>query len=84
MYEYFVGFRYLASRSRASLSIISLISIVGVFLGVTALVSVVSVTGGFQETFRDKVLGINSHVLIMTYAQEDFSEYRDVQALVEK
>lgn len=83
MYESFVGLRYLLSRSRASLSIISLISILGVFLGVTALVSVVSVTGGFQEEFRDKVLGVNSHLLVMTYAQDDFREYRDVQKRIE-
>lgn len=84
MYELFVGLRYLASRSRASLSIISVVSILGVFLGVTALVSVVSVTGGFQEEFRDKVLGVNSHLLVMTFAQDDFREYREVQARIER
>ncbi len=83
MYEFFVGMRYLLSRSRFSLSIITVISVLGVFLGVTALVSVVSVAGGFQETFRDKVLGVNSHVLVMTYAQDDFREYRQVQQLIE-
>jgi len=53
-------------------------------LGVTALVSVVSVAGGFEDAFRDKVLGVNSHILIMTYAQDDFREYRDVQKSVEE
>lgn len=71
------------SRSRASLSTISIISIFGVMLGVTALISVISVTGGFQEAFRDKVLGVNSHVLIMTYGQNSFEEYNEVRALVE-
>ena len=83
MFEYFVGLRYLLSRARASLSIISIISILGVMLGVTALVSVVSVASGFEEVFRDKVLGVNSHVLVMTYKQDDFREYRDIQAKLE-
>lgn len=79
MFEYFAGLRYLLNRSRISLSIISIISICGVCLGVTALVSVVSVAGGFEDEFRDKVLGVNSHVLVMTYKQDDFREYREVQ-----
>ena len=83
MFEYFVGLRYLLNRSRVSLSIISIISIIGVFLGVTALVSVISVASGFEETFRDKVLGVNSHVLVMTYKQDDFREYREVQKKLE-
>ena len=83
MFEYFVGLRYLLNRARVSLSIISIISICGVMLGVTALISVVSVASGFEEVFRDKVLGVNSHVLVMTYKQDDFREYRDVQATLE-
>lgn len=84
MFEYFVGLRNLLSRARASLSIISMISICGVCLGVTALVSVISVASGFEETFRDKVLGVNSHILVMTYKQDDFREYRDVQTKIEE
>lgn len=83
MFEYFTGLRYLLNRSRVGLSIISIISICGVCLGVMALVSVVSVASGFEETFRDKVLGVNSHVLVMTYQQDDFREYRDVQKTLE-
>ena len=83
MFEYFAGLRYLLNRSRISLSIISIISICGVCLGVMALVSVVSVAGGFEDEFRDKVLGVNSHVLVMTYKQDDFREYRDVQEKIE-
>lgn len=61
-----------------------MISICGVCLGVTALVSVISVASGFEETFRDKVLGVNSHILVMTYKQDDFREYRDVQTKIEE
>lgn len=83
MFEYFVGLRYLLNRTRISLSIITMISIFGVFLGVMALVTVVSVAGGFEDSFRDKVLGVNSHMLVMTYKQDDFREYRDIQSQLE-
>lgn len=83
MYEHFIGLRHLRSRARASLSTIALISVLGVCLGVGALVAVVSVTGGFQETFRNKVLGVNSHVLVMSNSQIGLHEYRLLQTLIE-
>ena len=54
------------------------VSIVGVSIGVLALVVVLSVTSGFQQSFKSKVLGVNAHIDIMKYGQ-DFSDYRDVQ-----
>ncbi len=54
------------------------VSIVGVAIGVLALVVVLSVTSGFQQSFKQKVLGVNAHVIIMKYGQ-DFSEYRDIE-----
>jgi lipoprotein-releasing system permease protein len=53
------------------------VSIFGVALGVQALVVVLSVTSGFQQSFKQKVLGVNAHVIVMKYGM-DFSEYRDV------
>lgn len=50
-------------------------------LGVAALLSVLSITSGFQREFRDKVLGVNSHVLVLRYGV-DFDEYREVIAQV--
>jgi lipoprotein-releasing system permease protein len=61
------------------------VSIVGVAIGVQALVTVLSVTSGFQQSFRQKVLGVNAHVIVMKWGQ-DFSEYQEVEkkALKEK
>ncbi len=56
---------------------ITLISIIGVALGVAALLAVLSITTGFEESFRDKVLGVNAHVLILKYGRE-FREYPEV------
>jgi lipoprotein-releasing system permease protein len=74
-----VGFRYLRSKKRASISVISVIAITGVALGVAALLAVTSITSGFQREFRNKVLGVNAHVLVLKYGL-NFDEYRDVVA----
>jgi lipoprotein-releasing system permease protein len=71
--------RYLRAKKRATVSVISFIAITGVALGVGALLSVVSITSGFQHEFRDKVLGVNAHVLVLKYGL-NFDEYRDVIA----
>ena len=42
-----------------------------------ALLAVMAITGGFQDAFRNKILGVNAHVLILKYGL-DFSEYREV------
>ena len=42
-----------------------------------------SVTGGFQSQFREKVLGVNAHVLVLKYSA-DFREYREIMKMVEK
>ncbi|MDP9035473.1 MAG: ABC transporter permease [Myxococcota bacterium] len=63
-------------------SISTALAIGGVTLGVAALTIVMSVTGGFQEQFREKVLGVNAHVLVLKYSI-DFREYRDVMRKVE-
>ncbi len=72
-----IGWRYLRSKKRRTVSVITFIAVSGVALGVAALFAVLSITSGFQEEFRNKVLGVNAHVLVMKYGL-DFEEYRDV------
>ncbi|MBI5535348.1 MAG: ABC transporter permease [Deltaproteobacteria bacterium] len=73
-----IAYRYLGSRNRgAFISLGTVLAILGVTLGVAALLTVMSVTGGFQAQFREKVLGVNAHVLVLKYSS-DFREYRDV------
>ena len=62
-------------------STITAMSILGVSLGVAALTIVLGVTTGFQEQFRNKILGVNAHALLMKRSF-NFSEYRDVQKKV--
>jgi lipoprotein-releasing system permease protein len=58
-------------------SVFTSVSILGVTLGVAALTIVLAVTTGFQQQFRDKVLGVNAHVIVLK-SQTTFPEYRDV------
>jgi lipoprotein-releasing system permease protein len=59
------------------MSVPTSVAIFGVSLGVSALTVVLSVTSGFQDQFREKVLGVNAHVIIMK-SSTDFAEYREV------
>src|SRR5208283_2567890 len=76
-----LAIRYLGSRKRTFISVGTAFAVLGVTLGVAALAIVMSVTGGFQEQFREKVLGVNAHVLVLKYSL-DFREYRDVMEKV--
>ncbi|MDQ3036147.1 MAG: ABC transporter permease [Myxococcota bacterium] len=78
-YAFQIGLRYLRSKKKKTVSVITFIAVSGVALGVAALLAVMSITSGFQVEFRDKVLGVNAHVLVMKYGL-DFEEYEDVMA----
>lgn len=72
-----IGWRYLRSKKRRTVSVITFIAVNGVMVGVAALLAVLAITSGFQEEFRNKVLGVNAHVLVLKYGL-DFEEYRGV------
>lgn len=67
-YEIFISLRYLrARRKQVFVSVITFISITGIFLGVAALIIVLAVMNGFENDLRNKILGINSHIVLMQY-----------------
>ncbi|MCA9632534.1 MAG: ABC transporter permease [Myxococcales bacterium] len=72
-----IALRYMGSKKRAFVSLGTSLAILGVALGTACLSIVVSVTGGFRSEFREKVLGVNAHVLVLKYSS-DFREYRSV------
>ncbi len=62
-YEFFIGTRYTrAKRRNHFISFISLISVIGIALGMTVLITVLSVMNGFQREIRTRILGVASHV----------------------
>lgn len=83
-YELFIGLRYLkAKRKQTFVSIISFISIAGIFLGVAALIIVLAVMNGFETELRNKILGINSHIVLMEYGGS-IRDYNKVMEEVEE
>lgn len=64
-YELFIGLRYTrAKRRNHFISFISLTSMIGIGLGVAALIVVLSVMNGFQDELRNRILGVASHLQI--------------------
>jgi len=62
-FELFLALRYLRPK-RTFVSVITLISIIGVMLGVAVLIIVISVMSGFDKQLRDKILGFNAHIKV--------------------
>ena len=65
-YELLIGWRYTraarSARRNGFISFISAASVVGIALGVWALIVVLSVMNGFQKEVRDRMLGVVSHI----------------------
>ncbi len=75
-YEYFVAKRYLtAKRKQAFISVITFISILGITIGVMALVIAIGLITGFQGDVQDKILGSTSHILIRDYSEGGLEDY---------
>jgi lipoprotein-releasing system permease protein len=68
-YPLFIGLRYLrAKRQEAFVSLITVIATLGVAIGVMTLNVVLSVMTGFEEDLRDRILGFNPHILVLSYS----------------
>lgn len=80
-FETFFSFRYLkAKRKQGFISIITGISILGIMIGVMALIIVLAVMNGFREDLMKKILGVNSHLLILSYE----GGIKDTEAVMDK
>jgi len=81
--EAFIGLRYLrAKRRNHFISFISLISMLGIALGVTTLITVISVMNGFEKELRSRILGAIAHATIQPL-NGSLSDWRPVIAAVE-
>jgi lipoprotein-releasing system permease protein len=80
-FEIFFSLRYLkAKRRQGFISIITGISILGIMIGVMALIVVLAVMNGFREDLLKKILGVNSHLIILSYR----GGIKDTQAVMDK
>src|SRR5206468_4745958 len=82
-FELLIALRYLtAKRKQAFISIISAISVLGVVVGVMALMVALGLMTGLQKEIRSKILGATAHISIFRSGNEPFDNYRDVVAKV--
>lgn len=79
-FELLLALRYLRPK-RTFVSIITLISIIGVALGVAVLIIVISVMSGFDRDLRGKILGFNAHLRVCARGQT-MEDYEAVMKLV--
>ncbi len=70
-FEWYVAFRYIVSGKRHRFtSFISIMAVVGVAIGVMALIVVIAVMAGFQKELRDRLIGINAHITVQRLGGE--------------
>lgn len=83
-FELFIGGRYLrAKKQQAFISLITILAIVGIAVGVMALIVVLSVMRGFDHDLKSRILGGQAHVVV--YRQDaKFQNYPAVMDLVAK
>ncbi len=75
-YEFFIAKRYLtAKRKQAFISVITFISILGITIGVMALVIAIALITGFQGDVQDKLLGSTSHIMVSDISREGMEDY---------
>ena len=80
-FSLFLALRYLKPK-RTFLSIITLISVLGVMLGVTVLILVISVMTGFDRELRQKVIDFDAHILVST--EDIMHDWRALKTKIDK
>lgn len=67
-FEYFIGGRYLRAKQKETfISLITILSISGVTVGVMALIVVIAVMAGFESDLKQRILGVESHIVLMRH-----------------
>lgn len=82
-YHWLLARRYFSSRNNPRLpSLTSSLSILAVALGVTAMIIVLAVMGGFENDLRDKIVGTKAHVLVSSGSGDDLGEVGPLLAAI--
>ncbi|MDD5662191.1 MAG: ABC transporter permease [Candidatus Omnitrophica bacterium] len=78
-----ISWRYLLTRRKEKfISLISIISILGIAIGVMALIVVIAVMSGFDKDLHDKVIGNYAHINLMGFKAIDKNEYENISRIV--
>ena len=84
-FELFVARRYLRARQRTGfINIITYISIIGVTIGVAALIIVLSVMNGFESEVRSRIIGVDTHVRVRRYHAEPLENHEEIIPVIKQ
>jgi len=84
-YELFIARRYLRSKRKVKfISVITLFSVGGVFVGVAALIIVLAVMSGFESEVRTRIVGTTAHVNVLAFHDEGMKDYEDIFPAIEE
>jgi lipoprotein-releasing system permease protein len=83
-FEWFIAVKYLSKgRKNSFISIISMVSILGIAIGVAALIIALALINGFQNDIRNRILSSSAHIMISDRLGEGIGDYRGLAARVE-
>ena len=83
-YEFFVARRYLRARQKTGfINLITYISVIGVAIGVAALIIVLSVMNGFESEVRSRIVGFDTHIRLRTYHDLGIDDYPEIMNMIE-
>ena len=80
-FELLLALRYLRPK-RTFVSIITLISVIGVMLGVAVLIIVISVMSGFDHDSKEKIFGFQSHLMISAADEAPLKNYSAIESVI--
>lgn len=84
-FSLFIANKYIRSKKDSRfISVISYISIVGIALGVAALIIAISILDGFEKTISEKIVDFNSHIQITAFNGDILPSYRTIMPEIEK
>jgi lipoprotein-releasing system permease protein len=83
-FEYFIGGRYLRAKQKETfISLITILSVAGVTVGVMALIVVIAVMAGFESDLKQRILGVESHIVVMRH-DGSFTGYKKISKQINK
>lgn len=84
-FEWMIAFGYLRARRQESMiSLIAIISFLGIALGVAALIIVMAVMNGFRTQLLDKILGVNGHIIVSQTSKNSISDSTELANKIRK
>lgn len=78
MFEFFIAQRYLKSKSGKFFSASATTAIAGIFVGVTAIIIVLSVMNGFHQELKERILGLTPHIIVTKYSYDEIENYDSI------